>query len=129
MKVEMSRRLVLGAVFLLVVLGGRLLYMCEAKKDRPPIACKYTQPQRESTWSSRSSSETSLRSQSSSGSSLSSRSSSGSSWSRTDAGFVGCVPEESVKAFRDMGFNDSAARAMAAELEKDVQRRVRNASW
>jgi len=34
MKVKMSRRLVLGAVFLLFVLGGRLLYMCEAKKDQ-----------------------------------------------------------------------------------------------
>lgn len=44
-------------------------------------------------------------------------------------GWSKSVPQETIQMFRDQGFREETARAMAEEFEKDLNRRIRNRSW
>lgn len=92
-------------------IGGSLFVICvccfcirNAKKDKSAMTYGFEKTRTKSTWMPQTSSEE--------------------SWGRS-----GSIPHETVQMFRNQGFSEAAARAMAEEFEKDLDRRIRNRSW
>ena len=115
MKIIITRQFVFGAIFVAIVLGGRLLYMCDLKASRPSEVARIHWTSRdmeirsESTWRPQPSTEA--------------------RWGQLKGRYGERALNSNVQFFMDQGFRESTSRAMAEEMEKDIERRIRSRSW